>query len=161
MNSGQFKCTKQLWCENALMVCYTIPVKHVQLNWFKQTKFWNTSNISLCEATVVDYSLLMSLFLSHCFGLLTHWVSLSPPHVKLLNLQICCFISLTSPSFQLPCFLSLHSSPHSTFSFIASPLLSPSFPSLPTLLISVAVGSLFKCSIGEELRFMQGQCGMW
>lgn len=54
-----------------------------------------------------------------------------------------------------------HSSPHSSFSCLPT---SPPFSSLPlppSLLISVAVGSLFKCSIGEGLRFMQGQCGMW
>lgn len=152
---------KKFWSENALIFLYTNTVKHVNLSWVEPTTFQYNSNI--CRS---DYVLLMSLFLSFCFALylgstefLFHLLIVL--HVKLLNLQMCSFIShsLTSPSFHFPRFLSLHSSPHSTFSFIASP--SSFFPSLPALLISVAVGSLFKCSIGEELRFMQGQCGMW
>lgn len=79
--------------------------------------------------------------------------------------------SLTSPSqlLSLSTFSSLHLSrrpfplfpaipPSPAFPHHLPPPLPPLPPSHP---ISVAVGSLFKCSIGEGLRFMQGQCGMW
>ncbi len=97
-------------------------------------------------------------------------------------------LPLSSPSFlsvlpPLPLHNSLHSSSTLSapfpFLFLVFTFASPPFPLFPTfllllpshitslpplppsLLISVAVGSLFKCSIGEGLRFMQGQCGMW
>lgn len=107
------------------------------------------------------------------------------PHVELLNLQVCRWptaqrsshsplftslfllsqFSLSAP-FPLPClYICLaslsHFSLHSSLSCLPTSPPSTSIPLPPLLLIPVAVGSLFKCSIGEGLRFMQGQCGMW
>lgn len=120
-----------------------------------------------------------------------HWLAVSPPRysscwtaeppgVPLNHGAHCTRHTLpssppsfsSSSSFSLPSqllFLSTSSSLHlSRLAFPLFPAFLPLPPSHitslllpPSLLISVAVGSLFKCSIGEGLRFMQGQCGMW
>lgn len=87
-------------------------------------------------------------------------LSSSPPALSLHLLASLSSYPLSSYSFPLPrlyiCLTSLSTRPH----IPPSPAF-PHHPPPPSLLISVAVGSLFKCSIGEGLRFMQGQCGMW
>lgn len=125
--------------------------------------------LSLCSLTSSLTSSL--LFVLNCW---TSRCAGEPHHSHALcfiSLVLPCPSSVSSPpsppsstlnlfAFPLPClYICLsslfHSSPHPSFSCL------PTSPLPPLVLISVAVGSLFKCSIGEGLRFMQGQCGMW